>query len=115
MARTTRLDRILVVVSYVLLVGVVAFLSWDIDRRLAAAQDSRCKLDDAVVSAVAVQMVNDIERAAQQGDPYPKDSLTSAETVIERVAGVLTKECVDAGVDIEVNVPPDFDLDGDGQ
>lgn len=108
-------DRWWLAVTYAVLVGVVAFLSWDVDQRLTQAQNSRCKLDDAITSIVFVQALGDIAQAEESGTPYPTESLTIIEATIERIANVLIVECVNAGADIEVNIPDDFDLDGDGK
>ena len=68
-----RTDRVLLAVSYVLLVGVVAFLSWDIDRQVKVNQRVACD----VVTATALLVY------ASNQDRFDEEALSAFDALFE--------------------------------
>lgn len=73
----SRVDRALTVASYLLLVAIVAWLSWHIDDRLDQAHDTQCRL-------AAIQLV--FTDAAAAGNDVPDEIIDAIGVATEGLA-----------------------------
>lgn len=67
MAVPSRADRILLAASYVLLVAIVAWLGWDVDRRVAEVRETVCVSSYSVLSTLEIAVIEDLTEEEAQG------------------------------------------------
>lgn len=74
-------DRVLLTIAYVLLVGSVAFLGWDVDRKLERNADIVCRM--AAVSLISNLAIAGEGNITQEGF----DAILEALSAIEDTCG----------------------------
>jgi Tfp pilus assembly protein PilN len=82
-----RTDRVLVMTAFVLLVAVVAYLSWDIDRRLDEVKRLQCQSTWAADEITAVSLLKSVEDAPQDEKDRILDVLVATTHATEDVCG----------------------------